>query len=151
MSYEFHADPNVDEDTIPEYPKIPAGERFLKVINWNDSGFSKNGYPCIQLEIQDTQTSIKMKHWLYLLPKGNPGHGITKKFLKTLEGNKVEGDISVDPDKWLGKIFKAEVIYEPSKKDPNKEFATLVIHTLKTLDETDNPNSYTEGLEPIPF
>jgi len=149
--YQFWGDENVNEDEITQYPKIPKGERYLKVINQSEAKPSKNGDKCILLDIEDTQTSIKIKHWLYILPKGNAGHGFTKLILKILEGKKVDGNIQLFPEKWVGKIFKGEIVYAPSQKDPEKEFGELVIYSLKSLTENEDVPIKEVVDEEIPF
>lgn len=43
--------------------------------------------------------------------KGVKGIGMTRHFLKTIE-EPWEGDLDADPDSWLGKRFKAEVVHK---------------------------------------
>lgn len=130
MEYDFYGDEEVDEDAPMG---IPKGERFLRVIEWEDAGQTRNGDPSIKLTIQDTETGRTCLHWLNLLPKGNAGHGMAKKWLKTLSGVSADGQSKPDPDTWLGKVFKANVYYE---KD--NQYAKIMTSSLKSLDENEN-------------
>ena len=104
MTYDYYVDPNLDEDAIAI---VPEGTRYLKLIEWEDQGFTRNGDPKIKLKFQDVETKFHVNHWLALIPQGQPGHGITKKILKTLEGKKIEGDQQIDFDSYIGRTIKA--------------------------------------------
>lgn len=147
MSYDYYVDPELDEDA---FAGIPKGERFLKVIEHEDAGVTKNGDSMIRLKLEDTVTGRTMLHWLVLLPKGNLGAGITKKWLKTLMGASIEGNISIDPDKWLGVVFKGTVYYEKAR-DSDKEYPRIMTSSLKSLGEDEEVPEKPVLNEDIPF
>ena len=129
--YSFYGDEEVSEDMV--FPKIPEGTRFLKVIDFEDAGTTKNGDPMIKLTLEDTVSKITMFHWLMLFPAGNNAHGMTKRQLHVLLNETVDGEIEVEPSDFLGRIFKADIFYE--KAPSGKEYPRFNVSTMQSLGE----------------
>ena len=145
--YTFFGDESVSEEM--DFPKIPEGERFLKVIDFEDAGTTKNNDPMIKLVLEDTATKITMWHWLMLFPAGSKAHGMTKRQLHVLLNKPVDGELEVEPSEFLGRIFKADIYYE---KAPNgKEYPRFNVSTMQSLGDNVDSVSKEEELEPIPF
>ena len=145
MPYDYYVDPDLDEDAIAI---VPEGTRYLKLIEWEDQGETRNGDPKIKLKFQDTETRYHVNHWLSLIPKGNPGHGIAKKVLKTLAGKKLEGEQSIDFDSYIGKIIKADIAHDDSS---GKTYANIIVSSLSSVQDGENVPAAEVLNEDIPF
>lgn len=126
MSKTFYIDPA--EPDQGEFKLVPQGERELEVISTKE-GQSSNGNYQVEVSLRDDETSATMRHWITFIPANNPGHGIGKHWLKTID-EPFEGEIIIEPENWTGKWIKAVVLHEQKN---GKNYATLDISTIMKI------------------
>ena len=95
------------------------------------------GYPMVSVrcEIDDTGEALGVSffHNVTFIPKGQKGAGMALFFLKAI-GEPVEGNLEVDPQRWIGKRFKAKVNVGEYKGKRRNEIAYLIVNEESTDD-----------------
>jgi len=103
--------------------KAPQGFYTFQITDYKEKDKegsfleTKNGDPkimaiCEIVESQEDDGKSALLHVVFYRPdsKGVKGIGMTRHFLKCIE-QIWEGELDADPDDWIGKRFKAEVVH----------------------------------------
>lgn len=132
---------------------VPAGRYNLRIVSAVEK-VSKKGSPMVVVdyEVMDGPHSgrlVKFHYVVFFQDKMAPGAGMSKTFLKTI-GLPYEGQITVDPAKWIGRCLVGKVVMEAGQ-DGN-EYPRVKSIDKYEMDYTNFPaKTATPNGEEVPF
>jgi len=98
-----------------DFPTAPDGTYEMEIANAEETKTKDKKYPMVIVDAKIIDSlehnGVKIRYWVTIMPKGDSGAGISKKFIKSI-GQPFEGKISIVATNWIGKKFTAGVTLE---------------------------------------
>jgi hypothetical protein len=118
---------------------IPEGDYTVEITKVEEK-FSSKGNPMVAMTCQvkdPTNVGANIFHNVTFLQAGSPGAGIAIHFLKCIDEPHEELEsLDVEPQRWVGKQFKAHVIQDTYKK---QDGSTTVNNKIKGVEASEIP------------
>lgn len=114
-----------------DFSPAPAGTYTLKVLEIEE-GKSQRGHNMVNVTLAIVGGSFdgkKVFHKVTFIPKGEPGAGFSKHWLKVI-GQPYEGEVTVSPLRWRGARLEADLSVEDYE---NKEGVTKKKNKLENI------------------
>ncbi len=111
MGYKYDSS-GIDSEQSGGWQLLPEGDYTFRITDPEERE-SANGDYQVQLDAVVVEPKewekIEVRHWVtFFKDKNNKGAGISIAFLRAI-GQPWEGPIKIEPEKWVGKRFRAHV------------------------------------------
>lgn len=132
---------------------VPAGRYNLRIVTATEK-VSKKGDPMVVVdyEVMDGPHAgrlVKFHYIVFFTDKIAKGAGMSKTFLKTI-GLPFEGQITVDPNQWIGRCLVGKVVMEAGQ-DGNEYPRVKFIDKYEMDYTTESAKNVAPNGEEVPF
>lgn len=114
---------------------LPDGTYELKIVKVEERR-TKNKDPMVNVTCEvvndNTYNGKKVYHNVTFMPKDKKGAGMSTHFLKCIN-QPWEGAVSVEPNDWIGEVFKAKL---GSRKYTNAKGVEVEVNDVKEVEAT---------------
>lgn len=115
---------------------LPDGNYEVKILKVEQKLTRKDRYPMVNITCEVINNVAyngkKIFHNVTFMPKDKKGAGMSTHFLKCIN-QPWEGEIDVDPDAWVGEVFKATV---SSREYVNDKGTKQTVNDIKDVEGT---------------
>lgn len=142
----FNMDMTGVEET-GDFSPAPVGTYVLKILDTKEGKSQRGHYQVdVTLAIAGGQyDGKKVWHKITFIPKGEPGAGFSKHWLKVI-GQPYEGAITVNPVRWRGARLEADLVTE---EYVDKEGVSKRKNAIRELRAVNAPGAASDSTPPI--